>query len=183
MRSICSVGVLLDSQLHLIPTSSLCRQLWLPTVLCLHFTMLSSLPWHCTLSNQISPVPGPNALVTSRALLNPRLLHKTLASFKSQSSSQTVPHSPLICTSTLPSQAPSPPAKRTGISYAVAIKIQNLLVYGCKPYPYQLDINCYVQQNTSTLRNLYDYSKGYTNLTHQNVSLPHLYCGNSHCYL
>lgn len=70
-----------------------------------HWLSSISLPLQSTLSNMMSPVPCPNLelLDTATATPHPSWRHTTFASTMSQSSSHTVPHEPLYCTSTLPS--------------------------------------------------------------------------------
>ena len=96
---------------HTTPASSLCPQLCTFGPLCGQENRSVSLPVHRKLSSQIVPLPWPNVatLGALTAVPNPSCLHATLASFILQRSSQTVPHSPLKFTSTLPSLSVEPP--------------------------------------------------------------------------
>ena len=92
--------------LHLTPASLEWPQSWFLYPLCKHSKMLRSLPLHLTLSSAMSTEPCPNEapVVASLASPNPILLQTTWASFRSQSSSHTVPQVPLVNTSNLPAQ-------------------------------------------------------------------------------
>ena len=86
-------------------------QFSMPHPLCGQFSIELSLPEHLTLSSQIWPLPAPKraepgALTASG---NPSWRQTTRASLMSQSSSQTVPHLPLLNISTLPSPVQLPP--------------------------------------------------------------------------
>lgn len=100
-----------DSPSHTTPASSVCWQLWAPQPLWEQLDSNVSCPVHWTPSIQIWPLPCPNsALVVARmARPQPTSLHTTLASFKSQLSSHTVPQVPLWRTSTRPEQRLLPP--------------------------------------------------------------------------
>jgi len=89
------------SEEHSTLASSMCVQLWTPHPLWLQSEICASLPEQSTLSSQIRPVPCPSVpLLVADG--KPSCLQTTLASFISQLSSQTVPHSPPAKTSTLP---------------------------------------------------------------------------------
>ena len=79
-----------------------------------HSSTLLSVPLHCRLLSQILPCPWPEAVPFNacRAPGNPNWRQTTLASSRSQFSSQTVPHSPYLQISTRPVR-PSSPISRT----------------------------------------------------------------------
>lgn len=104
------------SPAHITLASSLCLQLCSLQPLWLQSSMEFSVPLQCTLSIQIrrfsSPAPKNADFGAPKAVLNPSCLQTTFASFKSQKSSQMVPHSPLYEISTRPSVLFAPPTSR-----------------------------------------------------------------------
>ena len=56
------------------PTSSLCLQLWTPNWECLQAARLDSVPWHCTLSNQIGMLCVPDPVIDDPIAIAPVLL-------------------------------------------------------------------------------------------------------------
>jgi len=107
---------------HTTPASSPWLQLLCPQGRARHWAMLSSLPMQLKSSSQMCPIPCPKRarLWAAMALPQPSCLHTTAASFRSQPSSQTVPHCPLWSTSTLPLQRFGPSARRTSATSALA---------------------------------------------------------------
>lgn len=101
---------------QIMPASSAWTQLWIPNPLWLQSVTEGSNPKQWTSSSQIWPVPCPKAAFwrAARAPPQPNCLHTTLASFKSQASSHTVPQRPLWSNSTLPEQRSAEFTSRTG---------------------------------------------------------------------
>lgn len=103
----------IQSELQTIPTSSWWPQLW-GTALLGQSCKVASLPIHCTLSNQIFPVPIGNEWLSAVTTDEyPNCLQTISASVSSQSSSHTVPHRLLWKTSIRPSFFDEPPTSRT----------------------------------------------------------------------
>ena len=97
--------------------SSVCLQSCFQSPLWGQLNRLVSVPVHFSSSKMISPPPNPNLLSAlpnaCRAEGYPSILQATWASFRSNLSSQTVPHLPLLLSSILPSFLVFPPDKRT----------------------------------------------------------------------
>ena len=102
---------------HHTPASSSWLQLLSPSALLEgHCRRLVSVPTQLRLSIQILPVACPNLgppEYTASTPAKPSWRHTTAASSASQLSSQTVPHSPRMNTSTRPSELSRPPTRRT----------------------------------------------------------------------
>lgn len=106
-----------DSKLpeHSTLASLLWSQLCSPQGLLGHSLRKASFPVQFTLSSQMVPDPWPNRAppMAFRAVPHSSSLHTTLASFKSQSASHTVPHCLLWYTSSLPAQRVGPSTSRS----------------------------------------------------------------------
>ena len=104
MMIFCARVVSLPPGLQNTPASLTCPQSWTPQPSWLHCAINISFPIHSTLSSHIGPIPCPNvvSLGANKAPSYPSWRQTTLASCKSQESSQMVPHVPLYHTSTRP---------------------------------------------------------------------------------
>ena len=85
---------------HVMPTSSLWAQLWLPTPRWLQADNRGSLPPQLISSSKMLPLPPPTVPKPVAKGGYPASLHATLASVWWKRSSQTVPHAPFRYTST-----------------------------------------------------------------------------------
>ena len=102
--------------LHAAPASSACESDGAtPQPLELHASSRDSVPSQATLSSQTGPLPSPYDAQheCDTAPAYPSCRHTTSASTSSHPSSVTVPHAPAWKTSTRPSPAERPPARRT----------------------------------------------------------------------
>lgn len=100
---------------HTTPASSLWLQLWSPQLPRLHWERVVSVPVQSTSSSQMGSEPCPKGACcgTATAVPQPSCRQTTLASFRSQPSSQTVPHWCSWRTSTRPVHGVGPLTKRT----------------------------------------------------------------------
>ena len=101
--------------LHTTPASSEWPQSWIPVPEWVHDAKDVSLPVQETSSSKIVPVPCPNLALPGADIGDPcpSCRQTTWASVVLHPSSQTVPHSLLMYTSTRPSLPVLPPMRRT----------------------------------------------------------------------
>ena len=114
------------------PASSEWRQLCWPSWLWMHSKRDVSLPSHCTSSIHICPDPWPKAALfrPATAVMYPSCRHTTIAAFRFQKSSHTVPHCPATKTSTRPDEFEDPSTSRiSSVLFSVSESFGNLIVF------------------------------------------------------